>query len=349
MEDFIILVINPGGTSTKIALFNGDKEILRENLVHSGNSEDIKVRERAVQDFLNRHLPDLGGKLDAIVTRGGPMKPLPSGTFRITEKMIADIKAGRVQASHISHIAPIMGYELGEEMGIPAFTVDPVSVDEMTDIARISGFPEVERKSLCHSLNTKAIARRAGKDLGKSYKAFNFVIAHLGSGISVSAHKRGKMIDTTNANEEAPFSAQRAGTVPTISLIERIFEKGYEKKEIEKKLLKKSGLLGYLGTDDLREVEKRVDEGDKKANLVFNALAYQISKSIGEMTVALKGEVDAILITGGMAYSTQLVDKIKEYTEFIAPLYAYPGEDEMRALAEGGLRILRKEEEEEVY
>jgi len=349
MEDFIILVINPGGTSTKIALFKGDREVLRENLVHSVNSEDIEEREKAVQDFLDKHLPSLGNKLDAIVTRGGPMKPLPSGTFRITTQMVEDIKAGKVQAKHISHIAPIMGYEMGKRMGIPAFTVDPVSVDEMEDIARISGFPEVERKSLCHSLNTKAIARRAGKDLGKSYMAFNFVVAHLGSGISVSAHKKGKMIDTTNANEEAPFSAQRAGTVPTISLIERIFEEGYEKEEIEKMLLKKSGLLGYLGTDDLREVEKRMQQGDKKAHLIFSALTYQISKSIGEMTVALKGEVDAILITGGMAYSKQLVDKIKEYTEFIAPLYVYPGEDEMKALAEGGLRVLRNEEEEEVY
>jgi len=349
MEDFTILVINPGGTSTKIALFNGDNEILRENLIHTDNSEDIKARETAVKNFLNKHLPDISRKLDAIITRGGPMKPLPSGTFRITEKMIKDIKAGRVQANHISHIAPIMGYELGEEMGIPAFTVDPVSVDEMEDIARISGFPDVERKSLCHSLNTKAIARKAGKDLGKSYKDFNFVIAHLGSGISVSAHCKGKMIDTTNANEEAPFSAQRAGTVPSVSLLEKVFEKGYKKKEIEKILIKKSGLLGYLGTDDLREVEKKIKSGDKKAKLVFNALAYQISKSIGEMAVALKGEVDAILITGGMGYSKLLTDKIKAYTEFIAPLYVYPGEDEMRALAEGGLRVLRKEEAEEIY
>ena len=349
MEDFIILVINPGGTSTKIALFKGDREVLRENLAHSGNSEDIEEREKAVQDFLDKHLPSLGNKLDAIVTRGGPMKPLPSGTFRITAQMVEDIKAGKVQAKHISHIAPIMGYEMGKRMGIPAFTVDPVSVDEMEDIARISGFPEVERKSLCHSLNTKAIARKAGKELGKSYKDFNFIVAHLGSGISVSAHRKGKMIDTTNANEEAPFSAQRAGTVPSVSLIEHIFKKEYSAQEIERILIKKSGLLGYLGTDDLREVEKRIKNGDKKAKLIFDALAYQISKSIGEMAVALKGDVDAILITGGMAYSELLTNKIKEYTSFIADIHIYPGEDEMRALVEGGLRVLRKEEEEAVY
>jgi len=349
MEDFVILVINPGGTSTKISIWKGDKEILRKNLVHSENSEDVEEREKAVQDFLDKHLPSLGGELDAIVTRGGPMKPLPGGTFRITEEMVEDIKAGKVQAKHISHIAPIMGYEMGKKMGIPAFTVDPVSVDEMEDIARISGFLEVKRKSLCHSLNTKAIARRAGKDLGKSYKDFNFVIAHLGSGISVSAHRKGMMIDTTNANEEAPFSAQRAGTVPTISLIEHIFEKGYSKEEIERILIKKSGLLGYLGTDDLQEVEKRIKNGDKQAELIFNALAYQISKAIGEMAVALKGDVDAILITGGMAHSELLIKKIKEYTGFIANIYVYPGEDEMRALAEGALRVLMKEEEEAIY
>lgn len=341
--DYRILVINPGATSTKVAFYEGERCIAKENIPHK-KEVSFEERKKLIRDFMKRF-----NKPDAIATRGGPLKPLKSGTYRITEEMVRDIKEGRVQAQHVSLLAPIIGWEIGKELGIPAFIVDPVSVDEMIPEARLSGFPEIKRKSLSHSLNMRAVARKVAKEMGGNFEDFNFVIAHLGGGISVSAFEKGRMIDTTNANEEAPFSPQRAGTLPSISLVELAFSGKYSKEELIKKLLKESGLVGYLGTDDMREVMDRIEKGDKEAEIVARAMALQIAKYIGEMAVVLRGNVDCFILTGGLANSKWLVERIKEFSGFLGRFVVYPGENELEALALGVLRVLRGEEKEETY
>ena len=341
--NYKILVINPGATSTKVAFYEGERCVAKENISHP-KEVSFEERKKLVREFMERF-----GEPDAIAARGGPLKPLKSGTYRVTVEMVNDIKEGRVQAQHVSLLAPLMGWELGQELGIPAFIVDPVSVDEMIPEARLSGFPEIKRKSLSHALNMRAVARKVAEEMGGKFEDFNFVIAHLGGGISVSAFEKGRMIDTTNANEEAPFSPQRAGTVPSVSLVELAFSGKYTKEQLIKKLLKESGLVGYLGTDDMREVTARIEKGDKEAELVAKAMALQIAKYIGEMAVVLRGKIDAIILTGGLANSTWLVERIKEYAGFLGKVVVYPGENELEALALGVLRVLRGEEKEEEY
>ncbi len=351
-----ILTINPGSTSTKIAIFDNEKPVLETTLRHPSEEinkyekiyDQYEFRKNVILDTLNENGINLT-KLNAVVGRGGLLKPISGGTYNVNESMIEDLKVG-VLGQHASNLGGILAHEIASKLNIPSFIVDPVVVDEMEDVARVSGMPEIDRKSIFHALNQKAVARRAAKEKNKLYGDLNLVVAHLGGGISVGAHEKGKVIDVNNALDgEGPFSPERAGGLPVGDLAKLCFSGKYTLDEIKKKIKGKGGLVAYLGTNDGREVVKMIENGNKEAELVYKAMAYQVAKDIGSCAAVLKGKVDAIVITGGIAYDDMFVNWIKERVSFISEVLVYPGEDEMIALAEGGLRVLRKEEEAKEY
>jgi butyrate kinase len=355
-NQFKILSINPGATSTKVALYQNETPLKVETIRHSPEDlspfkstlDQLDYRKKLVLKFLEENKVKVTD-LSAVVGRGGPFKPLESGTYRVNEKMLSDIKSGNVQADHPSNLGALIAHELVKGTSVPAFIVDPVSVDEFIPEARISGLPEIERKSLSHALNMKMVARKSAKKLGKRYEELNLVIVHLGSGISVSSHLKGKMIDVNNANDMGPFSPQRTGALPVTGLAKLCFSGKYTQKEMIGLLTKKGGLLAHLGTDNVEEIEKRIDEGDQQAKLIYNAMIYQIAKEIGAMATTLEGKVDAIILTGGIANSKRLTDSITQKVKFIAPVMVFPGEDEMEALTLGALRVLSGEEKAKEY
>ena len=351
-----ILTINPGSTSTKIAIFDDEKPVFEEVLRHPseeiGKFETIfdqyEFRKNIILETLNEKGINLT-KLAAVVGRGGLLKPIAGGTYRVDEKMLKDLKVG-VLGEHASNLGGVLAYEIAEQLNIESFIVDPVVVDEMHDIARISGMPEIERKSIFHALNQKAVARRAAKDLGKAYNEMNLIVAHLGGGVSVGAHEKGQVIDVNNALDgEGPFSPERSGGLPVGDLAKLCFSGKYSHKEIKKLITGKGGLVAYLNTSDGREVEKMIKDGDKKAKIVYQAMAYQVAKEIGSCAAVLKGEVDGIVLTGGVAYDKTFVKWIEDRVSFISKVLVYPGEDEMIALAQGGLRVLNGEEDAKQY
>jgi butyrate kinase len=351
-----ILSINPGATSTKVALYEDTKPIKVEAIRHS--SEDLSTfkqtldqldyRKGLILKFLEQNKVKVND-LSAVVGRGGPFKPLESGTYLVNEKMLSDIKTGNVQADHPSNLGALIAHELTKDTDIPAFIVDPVSVDEFPEVARISGLPELPRRSLSHALNIKMVARKAASELGKKYEQLNLIIVHLGSGISVSSHLKGRMIDVNNANDMGPFSPQRTGALPVTGLAKLCFSGKYTYPEMYDLLTKKGGLLAHLGTDNVEEVERRIDQGDEKAKLIYEAMVYQIAKEIGAMATTLDGKVDAIVLTGGIANSQRLVNLITNKVKFIAKVLVFPGEDEMEALTLGALRVLSGEESPKKY
>ena len=351
-----ILVINPGSTSTKIAVFDDESSVLEKTIRHS--SEELKDFKNIIEQYdfrvkvIENVLKENGFKLedfDAFVGRGGLLHPIESGTYRVNEAMLEDLKECKY-GEHASNLGAIIAYNLATKVNKPAYIVDPVVVDEMEPLARYSGLKGIERKSIWHALNQKAVARRAAKDLHKKYDEVNLVVVHLGGGISVAAHKKGRTVDVNNAlNGDGPFAPERAGGLPTISLVDLCVSGKYTYEEMKKLLAGKGGLVSHLGTNNAIEVEERIEKGDEYAKLVYEAMAYQVAKTVGEMAAVLKGEVDAIILTGGLARSKMLTDWIKERTSFIAPVLLYPGEDEMRALAEGALRVLKGEEKEKIY
>lgn len=350
-----LLVINPGSTSTKVAVFRNTKNILQKNLSHSTEelakydkvTDQFEYREQMILDWLKEEKIELES-LVAVVARGGLLKPMPSGTYKVTDAMIVDLKIG-IQGEHASNLGGILARGIADLQEIPSFIVDPVAVDEYPDIARISGLPEVPRKSLVHALNIRAVGRRAAKDMGKTLTEVNFIIAHLGGGISISPVEKGRIIDANNANDAGPFSPERSGAVPVGALIKLCYSGKYTFVQMKKMIMGKAGLVGYLGTNDVRDVVKMIESGDEKAALIFDAMAYQISKEIGSMATVLKGKVDAIVLTGGIAYSNLLCEKVSKRVQFIAPVKVYPGEDEMLALAEGTQRVLNGEEQAKIY
>ena len=355
-EIYRLLIINPGSTSTKIAIFDNEKPVLEETLRHSNEElapfgtiiEQYEFRKNVILDTLNANGINIT-KLSAVVGRGGLLKPLESGTYRVNSKMLDDLRH-RPMGHHASNLGAIIAHEIASQLGIPAFIVDPVVVDEMDEIARISGMPEIERISLLHALNQKAVGRRAAADLNRKYEDLNLIIAHLGGGISVGAHRKGRVVDVNNALDgEGPFSPERAGGLPIDGLIKLCYSGKYTLDEIKKKITGKGGLVAYLGTNDGREVVRMIEEGNKKAELVYKAMAYQVAKEIGACAAVLEGKVDAVCLTGGLAYDKHLTGWIKERVEFIGEVKVYPGEDEMIALAEGGLRVLREEEAAREY
>jgi len=350
-----ILVINPGSTSTKVAIFKNDENLFQKNLSHS--AEEVARFARVTDQFEYRKamilewLKEIGistGSLAAVVGRGGLLKPMPGGTYKVTAAMIEDLKIG-IQGEHASNLGGIIAKAIADPEGIPALITDPVATDEMDDIARISGLPELPRRSLVHALNIKAVARRAAKDMGKGYADFNFIMVHLGGGISIAPLRKGKILDVNGADDGGPFSPERTGGLPVGELMKLCYSGKYTYAEMRKKVIGKSGLVAYLGTNNARDVVKLIEEGDKNADLIFDAMAYQIAKEIGAMAAVLKGEVDAIVLTGGLAYSELLCERISRRVGFIAPVKVYPGEDEMLALAEGAVRILKGEEQAKIY
>lgn len=355
MKREYILVINPGSTSTKVALYKGRERIKLYKIEHKAQeiekfekiSEQYEYRLNLIYDWLKKE----GIKtstLRAVVARGGLLRPMPGGTYIVTDKMIEDLKIG-IQGQHASNLGGMLARGIADKEGINAYIADPVSVDEFEDIARISGLKEIERRSLIHILNIKAVSRRRAAELNKNFEDLNLVVAHLGGGISVAPVRKGIMIDVNNASEMGPFSPERTGELPVGDLVDMCYSGKYTYKEMREKIRGKGGLAGYLGTTDAREVEERIKKGDKKAELVLNAMAYQIGKEIGAMATVLKGDVDNIILTGGLAYSEFLVRRIINMTSFIAEVVVYPGEDEMEALNEGVLRVLEGIEKEKIY
>ncbi|NPV42435.1 MAG: butyrate kinase [Firmicutes bacterium] len=355
-EKIRILAINPGSTSTKIALFHNEKEIFQETIRHS--PEELKPYPKIIDQYIFRKETILKildkkeiniRKLNAVVGRGGLLKPISGGTYIVNEKMVNDLKQG-LYGEHASNLGGLLAFEISRNLDIPAFIVDPVVVDEMEPIAKVSGIPEIERKSIFHALNQKAMARRAAGDLGKNYEEINLVVVHLGGGISVGAHKKGKVIDVNNALDgDGPFSPERSGGLPFGALMKMCYNGKYSYDELRRKLIGRGGLVAYLGTNDGREVKKRIDAGDEQAKLIYKAMAYQVGKEIGSQCAVLKGDIDAIVLTGGLAYDNMFIDWIKEMVSFMAPVMVYPGEDELLALAHGALRVIIGGEKAKTY
>lgn len=350
------LIINPGSTSTKIGVYEDEEPILVETLRHSaeeiGSYKTIYDQLNFRKDVILKVLDEKGfniKELSGVVGRGGLLKPIEGGTYEVNNTMVSDLKVG-VLGQHASNLGGIIAHEIGEELKIPAFIVDPVVVDEMDAVARVSGMPEIERMSIFHALNQKAVAKRYAKERETSYDKVNLIVAHLGGGISVGAHKEGRVVDVNNALDgEGPFSPERSGGVPVGDLVKLCYSGLYSQAEIKKKINGKGGFVGYLDTNDARVVEERANSGDEKAKLVQDAMAYQVAKEIGRCAAVLKGKVDAVILTGGIAYSKYIVNYIKERVEFISEVVVYPGEDELLALAQGGLRVLNGQEKAKVY
>ena len=349
------LIINPGSTSTKIAVFEDETMLFDKTLRHS--TEEIsqydtifdqkEFRKNIILDFLKEQNFDIA-TLDMVVGRGGLVKPIPGGTYRVSDALMEDLKIGP-QGQHASNLGGVLAREIADSIGKPSFIVDPVAVDELQPIARVSGMPEIERNSIFHPLNQKAMARRYAKENGKKYEDINVIVAHMGGGVSVGAHRKGQVVDVSNALEgDGAFSPERAGGLPVGPLLRLCFSGKYTEKELYKKLVGGGGFNAYLGTNDMQEVTKMA-ETDEKAKLLFDAFVYQVSKDIGARAATLKGDVDAIILTGGIAYGNKVTDGIKDYVGWIAPVVVYPGEDELLALAQGGLRVLNGEEEAKEY
>jgi len=350
-----ILVINPGSTSTKIALFNQEgKEIFKETISHSTEElsqfksllEQGPVRKKIILDTLKKKNIDIDS-LKAIIGRGGVLNPLKAGTYKVNDKLIFDLKNSPIE--HASNLGGIIAHEIAEEIDIPAYIADPVSVDEFTEIARISGLKGIERKSLLHALNIRANAFRYAKEQGKKLEELNLIVAHLGGGISIAPIEGGKIVDVNNANDGGSFSPERTGSLPNKALIQLCYSGKYSEKELYKLITHQGGLVSYLGTNDTREVMKKIEQGDNYAKLIFEAMCYQIAKEIGAMAAVLKGKVEVIILTGGIAHNEILVSKIKDRTGWIAPVVVYPGEEEMKALAQAVVRVINGVEKVKTY
>ncbi len=351
-----LLIINPGSTSTKIGVYEDEKEVFEETLRHSTEEiaryatifDQFQFRKDVILNILKENNFDIT-TLSAVVGRGGMLKPVEGGTYAVNDAMIEDLKVG-VQGPHASNLGGILARSIGDELGIPSFIVDPVVTDELTEVARLSGTPEIPRKSKFHALNQKAVAKRYGKESGLGYENLNLIVVHMGGGVSVGAHKHGKVVDVNNALDgDGAFSPERAGGVPAGDLIKLCFSGRYTEKEVYSMLVGKGGLNAYCNTNDMRDVLKLMEEGDKKAELVFDAFIYQVAKDIGAMATVLEGKVDKIILTGGISYSPVVVEAIKKRTGWIAEFQVYPGEDELLALAQGAIRVLSGEEEAKVY
>lgn len=350
------LIINPGSTSTKIGVFEDETLLFEETLRHS--TEEIAqyasivdqkdFRKQIILDLLKEKDFDIRS-LQVIVGRGGMLKPIPGGTYAVSDDLLHDLKIGK-QGQHASNLGGILAREIGDEIGVPSYIVDPVVVDELMPIARYSGVPELPRTSVFHALNQKAVAKRYAKEKGVSYESLNLIVVHMGGGVSVGVHEKGRVIDVFNALDgDGAFSPERAGAVPSGALIRMCFSGEYTEKEVYKKIVGGGGFNAYLGTNDMRDVAKMIDEGDTHADEVREAFILQVCKNIGSMSCVLKGKVDAIIVTGGIAYNKAVVDKMEERAGFIAPFTVYPGEDELLALAQGALRVLNGEEKAMEY
>ncbi|MDP3451375.1 MAG: butyrate kinase [Bacteroidales bacterium] len=353
----LILAINPGSTSTKIAVFDGHKQMFVTTLRHT--TEEISAFENVSDQFdfrksaILKTLEDNGIELsliEVIVGRGGLVKPIKAGVYEVNDTMLEDLRIG-VGGEHASNLGGIIANSIAKEIkGCRAFIADPVVVDELEPIARITGHPLFERKSIFHALNQKATAKSYATSINVPYESLNLIVAHLGGGVSVGAHSQGRVIDVNNAlNGEGPFSPERSGTLPAYDLAKLCFSGIYTLEEVKKMITGEGGLVAHLGTNSFSVVEQKVSEGDENYILISEAFAYNVAKAIGSMAVVLHGDVDAILITGGIAYNTRLMETLSDQIKFIAPVKIFPGEDEMSALAWNGLAVLEGKETPLVY
>lgn len=344
----LILVINPGSTSTKFALFEESTSLFELTLAHSAaEMEDFKKitdqfhfrRDLIVWELAYRKT-DLA-RIAAIVGRGGLVKPIESGVYEVNEKMIEDLNAG-LMGQHASNLGGLIAHDIARTLpNAKAFIVDPVVVDELQPVARLSGHPDIERISIFHALNQKAVARLYASSVNKKYEDLNLIVAHLGGGISVGAHRKGRVVDVNNAlNGDGPFSPERSGSLPSGQLADLCFSGKYSHAEIKSIITGKGGMVAYLGTNSFKEVCRMADEGNQKASLVIEGVVYQVSKEIGSMAAVLQGKVDAVLLTGGLAFQEAFIARIKSMIGFIAPVSVYPGEDEIKSLAYNGLLAL---------
>lgn len=355
-ETYRLLIINTGSTTTKIAVFENETEKINFVIKH-GNEElalyntiadQFEFRKNVILDALQAKQVDLS-TINAVVGRGGLLKPIEGGTYKVNNKMLSELRWA-VNGQHASDLGALIANEIAQGLNVPAYIVDPIVVDEMEEIARISGMTEIKRKSIVHALNQKAVARRAAKELGKNYQDLRLIVVHMGGGISVGAHREGRIIDVNNClNGDGPFAPERSGGVPVEDLVKLCYSGKYTLEEMQKKIAGKGGLVAYLGTNDAREVVRRIEAGDKYAELIYRAMAYQVAKEIGAIATVLCGKIDLICITGGLAYDKLLVGWIKERIGFLGEIKVYPGEDELRSLAQGGLRVLRGEETAKEY
>lgn len=353
----LILALNPGSTTTKLALYKNEEPLFTESIHHSprklekfkGIRDQYQFRKETILKALKKRRIDLS-TIAAVVGRGGLLKPVPSGTYGINKKMLKDLHI-RMRGGHSSNLGGVLAYDLGRELGIPSFIVDPVVLDEFEPLARISGIPELERKSIFHALNQKAVARKvARKFFKRNYEKLNFVVVHLGGGISVGAHRKGRVIDVNNALDgEGPFAPRRAGTLPAGDLARLCYSKRYTLDEILEKIIYRGGLTAHLGTSDVQEIQRRIVRGDEKAKLIFQAMAYQVAKEIASMASVLKGKIDAIILTGSLARSKLLIKWIKKRIKFLGRVILYSGEEELEAMVRGALRVLQGKEKTKKY
>ncbi len=357
MDHKKILVINPGSTSTKIAVYLGRESVFLKTLRHSSEEiakyENIAAQFEFRKDTIIKELIEADIEIDnfdAIVGRGGMVKPISSGVYEVNEALKVDLRKG-VLGQHASNLGGLIADDMAKNIeGARAFIADPVVVDELDDVARVTGHPDMPRRSIFHALNQKAVAKRFAKEIEKKYEDINVIVAHLGGGISVGAHREGRVVDVNNALDGyGPFSPERAGTLPTGALIDACFSGKYSYEEMRKFVNGKGGLVAHLGTNQAHEVEKKAAEGDPHYKLIHSAMAYQIGKTIGGCAATLKGKVDGIVITGGIAYDKILVEYLKDMVGWLAPIKVYPGEDEMWALAQNGLSVLNGEVDTKVY
>ena len=350
-----ILAINPGSTSTKVALYDEERPLLELNLRHSteeishfaGVNDQLDWRRGLILSALREEAFDIRN-LSAVIGRGGLIRPIPAGVYEVNSRMRYDLR--NAQMKHACNLGGLLAAQIAHMAGVKAYIADPPVVDEMDDAARITGMPMCPRKPIFHALNQKAVAKRYAKEAGKPYESLRLVVVHMGGGVSVGAHEDGKVVDVFSAFDgDGAFSPERAGGVPCAALVKMCFSGKYTEKEISAKLIGKGGLNSYLGTNDMREVTKRANEGDAKAAEVKQAFLLQVAKDIGAMACVLNGKVDQIVITGGIAYGEDVVAKLKERCGWIAPVTVYPGEDELLALAQGALRVMNGEEQVKQY
>lgn len=352
----VILAINPGSTSTKIGLFKGVQEVMSQNISHTAEelkdfatvADQFAFRLQKIKAFIAEQGVDLQ-KLAAIVGRGGFLRPIDSGTYGVNEAMKEDLLWGRY-GSHASNLGGLLADSLAREADCRAFIVDPIVVDELDPLARITGRPELRKRSVFHALNQKAVAKRFAQSIGKPYEELNIIVAHLGGGISVGCHRQGRVVEVNNAVDGAgPFSPERSGTMPAGQFIDNVTAQKLGRAEVSRFLAGQGGLVAHLGTNDAREVEKRISAGDKEAKLVYDAMIYNVARYIAAAAIPVQGKVDQILLTGGIAYSKYLTEQLRAYVSFIAPVEIMPGEDELQALAEGAFRVVQGQEAAKQY
>lgn len=350
-----ILVINPGGTSTKISVFEDKKEVFKKNISHTqADLNDYKTvfdqyeyrKDLIINTLKENNFPI--SSFNCVVGRGGLMKPIPGGTYTVNDRMIEDLR-NAINGEHASNLGAVLAKNIGDEIHVPSFVVDPVAVDEFEEISRITGLSDIEKASWLHSLNHKAVCRKAAEKMGGKYEDYNFIVAHLGSGISIVPHKNGRMIDGSGGRSDGPFSPERSGGILTYPLIKLCYSGKYTEAEMVNKVSNIGGMYDYLGTKDMIEIEEKIKNGDTKAKLIMDAFIYQVAKEISMYGASLYGKVDKIILTGGIAHSELVTTEVTKRVSYLAPVEIIPGEMEMEALALGALRVLNDEEAAKIY